>query len=66
MRHVAALPFFLKRSEDIIAAGRITSTAETIHGLLRLDGGADAAALPAARPARDRLPAAGSDIADRA
>ena len=38
MRHVAALAFFLKRSEDIIAAGQITTTAETIHGLLRLDG----------------------------
>src|SRR5687767_8332236 len=38
MRHIAALPFFLRRSEDVIAKGEITSTAETVHGLLRLDG----------------------------
>ena len=38
MPHVTALPFFLKRSEDVIARGEITSTAETIHGLLRLEG----------------------------
>lgn len=38
MQHTAALPFFLRRSEDVIANGEITSTAETIHGLVRLDG----------------------------
>lgn len=38
MRHSAALPFFLRRSTDVIAPGEITSTAETVHGLLRLDG----------------------------
>ena len=38
MPHFAALPFFLRRSEDVIARGQITSTAETIHGLVRLDG----------------------------
>ena len=38
MTHRGALPFFLKRSEDVIAAGNITSTAETVHGLLRLEG----------------------------
>jgi hypothetical protein len=34
----AALPFTLKRSRDVLGAGSITSTTETIHGLLRLDG----------------------------
>jgi hypothetical protein len=34
----AAAPFFLKRSEDIVSVGSVTSTTETIHGLLRLDG----------------------------
>jgi len=38
MGHSGALPFFLKRSDDVIAAGAITSTAETVHGLLRLEG----------------------------
>ena len=38
MPHVTALPFFLKRSKDVIARGEITSTAETVHGLLRLEG----------------------------
>ncbi len=38
MRHSAALPFFLRRSTDVIAGSEITSTAETVHGLLRLDG----------------------------
>jgi hypothetical protein len=38
MRHVAALPFFLRRSEDVIAGGEITSTAETVHGLVRVEG----------------------------
>jgi hypothetical protein len=38
MSHTAALPFFLRRSEDVIANGEITSMAETIHGLVRLEG----------------------------
>ncbi|MGQ0641744.1 MAG: DinB family protein [Gemmatimonadaceae bacterium] len=38
MRHVTALPFFLRRSEDVIAGGEITSTAETVHGLIRIEG----------------------------
>jgi hypothetical protein len=38
MAQTWALPFFLKRSEDVIGAGSITSTAETVHGLLRLEG----------------------------
>jgi hypothetical protein len=38
MRHIVALPFFLRRSEDVIAKGEITSTAETVHGLIRVDG----------------------------
>jgi hypothetical protein len=37
MRHVAALPFFLRRSDDVIADGEITSTAETVHGLVRVE-----------------------------
>ena len=38
MAHYAALPFTLRRSKDVIGAGEITSTQETVHGLLRLDG----------------------------
>jgi hypothetical protein len=37
MPRSAALPFSLRRSSDVIAAGTITSTTETVHGLLRLD-----------------------------
>ena len=38
MPHLAALPFVLRRSDDKIAGREITSTHETVHGLLRLDG----------------------------
>jgi hypothetical protein len=38
MPHSAALPFVLRRSSDVVGALEITSTRETIHGLLRLDG----------------------------
>lgn len=38
MPHSAALPFILKRSQDVLGAASITSTKETVHGLLRLDG----------------------------
>jgi hypothetical protein len=38
MTHTGALPFVLKRSDDVIAGSEITTTAETVHGLLRLDG----------------------------
>ena len=38
MTHQAALPFTLRRSKDIIAGREITSTRETVDGLLRLDG----------------------------
>ena len=38
MPHSAALPFVLRRSSDVIGGLEITSTNETIHGLLRLDG----------------------------
>jgi hypothetical protein len=38
MPHHAALPFTLRRSKDVIAGKEITSTRETVHGLLRLDG----------------------------
>lgn len=37
MPHLAAVPFLLVRSHDVIGR-EITSTSETIHGLLRLDG----------------------------
>jgi hypothetical protein len=37
MRHSAALPFFLSRSDDVIG-WEITSTTETVLGLLLLDG----------------------------
>lgn len=35
--HTFALPFVLKRSNDVITGSRITSTTEHIHGLLRID-----------------------------
>ena len=38
MPHSAALPFVLRRSSDVVGGMEITSTRETIHGLLRLDG----------------------------
>ena len=37
MAHSAALPFILKRSHDVVGL-EITSTTETVHGLLRLEG----------------------------
>ena len=37
MSRAPALPFFLRRSDDVIGEAGITSTAETIHGLLRLE-----------------------------
>jgi hypothetical protein len=36
--HFAARPFLLRRSDDVIGEQGITSTAETVHGLMRLDG----------------------------
>lgn len=38
MSRTAALPFTLRRSEDEISSREVTSTVETVHGLLRLDG----------------------------
>ena len=38
MLYTAALPFTLKRSKDEFSAASLTSTTETVHGLLRLDG----------------------------
>lgn len=38
MPHSAAVPFILHRSHDVVGALAITSTKETVHGLLRLDG----------------------------
>jgi hypothetical protein len=32
------VPFHFKRSQDVLGSGSITTTTETIHGLLRLDG----------------------------
>jgi hypothetical protein len=34
----AALPFTLRRSHDVIGLSEMTTTTETVHGLLRLDG----------------------------
>jgi hypothetical protein len=39
MPHSAALPFVMRRSHDVVGR-EITSTTETIHGLVRLDGDA--------------------------
>jgi hypothetical protein len=38
MTHSATLPFTLKRSRDVLGAAEITTTTETVHGLLYLDG----------------------------
>ncbi len=38
MPHQAAVPFRLRRSHDAFAGGSVTSTTETVHGLLRLNG----------------------------
>ncbi|HET9440907.1 MAG TPA: hypothetical protein VFO52_12085 [Longimicrobiales bacterium] len=35
--HSAALPFTIRRGSDIVSSREITSTHETVHGLLRLD-----------------------------
>jgi hypothetical protein len=37
MLHSAALPFVLRRSDDVVGLTEITSTTETVHGLLRLE-----------------------------
>ena len=37
MPHSAAIPFLLRRKHDVVGV-EITSTRETVHGLLRLDG----------------------------
>ena len=37
MPHSAALPFVIHRKHDVVGV-EITSTKETVHGLLRLDG----------------------------
>ena len=38
MGHSAALPFTLRRSTDVVGKKEITSTYESVDGLLRLDG----------------------------
>ena len=38
MSHSAAVPFLLKRADDVMTDVAWTSTSETVHGLLRLDG----------------------------
>jgi hypothetical protein len=37
MAHSAALPFVLRRSHDVVG-WEVTSTRETVHGLVRLEG----------------------------
>ncbi len=39
MHQSAALPFVLKRATDVFTAAGMTTTRETVHGLLRLDNG---------------------------
>jgi len=39
MDRMAALPFTLRRSADVIGVGSITTTRETVHGLLLLASG---------------------------
>jgi len=38
MPYTAVLPFFLRRSNDVVGITEITSTSERVHGLLRLEG----------------------------
>jgi hypothetical protein len=38
MSHIAALPFTISRSDDVVGVREITSTREQLHGLLRLEG----------------------------
>jgi hypothetical protein len=38
MPRTAAVPFHFRRSQDVLGSDSITTTTETIHGLLRLDG----------------------------
>jgi hypothetical protein len=38
MLRSASLPFTLKRSRDVLGAASMTTTTETVHGLLLLDG----------------------------
>jgi hypothetical protein len=37
-RRQAALPFTLEGNEQVVGVSELTSTKETVHGLLRLDG----------------------------
>lgn len=37
MSHIAALPFTISRSDDVVGVREITSTREQLHGLLRLE-----------------------------
>ena len=38
MPHFAALPFLLKRGTQVFSGSGLTTTHETVHGLLRLEG----------------------------
>lgn len=38
MTHPVALPFTLRRNTDVVGSKEITSTHETVHGLVRFDG----------------------------
>ncbi|MEJ2204295.1 MAG: hypothetical protein P8170_09310 [Gemmatimonadota bacterium] len=37
MRRTATLPFTLRRKEEVLGMSSLTTTTETVHGLLRLD-----------------------------
>lgn len=37
MPRVAAVPFHLRRSDDVVSGTSVTSTTEVVHGLLRLE-----------------------------
>ena len=37
MPHSATLPFLLKRAAEVLSGGGMTTTRETVHGLLRLE-----------------------------
>jgi hypothetical protein len=38
MGHSSALPFVFRRTKDVVTASEVTSTSETVHGLLHLEG----------------------------
>jgi hypothetical protein len=40
MMRLATLPFVFRRGEDSMSGSTVTTTRETVHGLLRLEGDA--------------------------